>query len=102
MAAAVEVFKDSMIKADQLAAAEKADQVAKQQKAQRMESLVSEFESKISSLVGVLSSASTEMEATAQSMSSTATQPISKLRMSRPPPKRRAPESKRSPRPPRN
>ena len=74
MAAAVEVFKDSMIKADQLAAAEKADQVAKQQKAQRMESLVSEFESKIRSLVGVLSSASTEMEATAQSMLSTATQ----------------------------
>jgi methyl-accepting chemotaxis protein len=74
MAAAVEVFKQNMIKADELAAAEKADQVAKQQKTQRLESLVTEFENKVSSLVGVLSSASTEMEATAQSMSSTATQ----------------------------
>ncbi len=74
MAAAVGVFKENMIKADQLAAAEKADQVAKQQKALRLESLVTEFEGKVSSLVGVLSSASTELEATAQSMSSTATQ----------------------------
>jgi methyl-accepting chemotaxis protein len=74
MASAVAVFKESMIKADQLAAAEQAEQAAKQQKAKRLGDLVNDFETKISGLVGVLSSASTEMEATAQSMSSTATQ----------------------------
>jgi methyl-accepting chemotaxis protein len=74
MASAVEVFKDSMIKADELAAAEQAEQAAKEQKAKHLEHLVNEFETKIGGLVGVLSSASTEMEATAQAMSSTATQ----------------------------
>jgi methyl-accepting chemotaxis protein len=74
MADAVAVFKENMIKADQHIAAEKAGQLAKEQRAKHLADLVGDFETKIGGLVGVLSSASTEMEATAQSMSSTATQ----------------------------
>jgi methyl-accepting chemotaxis protein len=74
MADAVSVFKENMVRADQLAATEKAEQVAKEQRAKHLADWVSDFEVKIGGLVGVLSSASTEMEATAQSMSSTATQ----------------------------
>jgi methyl-accepting chemotaxis protein len=74
MADAVAVFKDNMIKADELAAAEKTAQALKEQRAKRLGALVSGFETKIGGLVGVLSTASTEMEATAQSMSSTAAQ----------------------------
>ena len=74
MAEAVGVFKENMIRADQLAATEKTEQIAKEQRAKHLADLVGDFEIKIGGLVGVLSSASTEMEATAQSMSSTATQ----------------------------
>ena len=74
MSDAVAVFKDSMIKADQLAAAEKAEQIAKEKRAKQLVGLLNDFETKIGALVGILSTAATEMEGTAQSMSSTATQ----------------------------
>lgn len=73
MADSVQVFKEDLIRADELAVAEKAAQVAKEQRASRLEGLVNDFETKVGGLVGILSSASTEMEATAQSMSSNAT-----------------------------
>ena len=63
-----------MIKADQLATADKAEQIAKEQRAKTLAGLVDDFETKIGGLVGVLSSASTELEATAQSMTGTANQ----------------------------
>jgi methyl-accepting chemotaxis protein len=74
MAGAVQVFKDNMIKADQLAAEQAADHAAKEQRAARMEALVRGFEAKVANLVGLLASSATEMEATARSMSSTAGQ----------------------------
>ncbi len=74
IAEAVQVFKHSMIRADELAAAEKAERIAKEQRAQHRLTLAENFETKISGLAGMLSAASTEMEATAQSMSSTAAQ----------------------------
>ncbi|HEY7576702.1 MAG TPA: HAMP domain-containing methyl-accepting chemotaxis protein [Acetobacteraceae bacterium] len=74
MARSVQVFKDNMIKAQDLAAAEKSQQAAKEQRTKRLESMMHSFEEKIGALVGVLSSASTEMAATAESMSSTATE----------------------------
>jgi methyl-accepting chemotaxis protein len=74
MADAVAVFKANMIKAEQLAAAEENELATKARRAKRLEDLVANFETRIGGLVGVLSSASTEMEATAQSMSSTAAQ----------------------------
>jgi methyl-accepting chemotaxis protein len=74
MARSVQIFKDNMIRAQDLTAAEKSQQVAKGQRAKRLESMMHSFEEKIGALVGVLSSASTEMAATAESMSSTATE----------------------------
>ena len=74
MARSVRIFKDNLIKGQELAAAEKSQQVAKEQRTKRLERMMSSFEEKIGGLVSVLSSASTEMTATAQSMSSTATE----------------------------
>jgi methyl-accepting chemotaxis protein len=74
MAGAVQVFKDNMIKADQLAATLEADHVVKDERAARQDALVRDFESKVASTVGLLASSATEMEATARSMSATAGQ----------------------------
>ena len=72
MAAAVQVFKDSMIKADRLAAEKEAENEVKMRRARVLDDLARAFEAKVSELVGGLSSASSVMEETAQSMSSTA------------------------------
>jgi len=72
MAAAVQVFKDNMIRADELAAQQAAEQQLKDARAQKLDGLTKDFESKSSALVGILSSAATELNATAQSMSATA------------------------------
>lgn len=72
MAGALQVFQQSMIRADELAAAEQMEHEVKEQRAARLEALVTAFERKAGALVGVLASASTELEATAQAMSSTA------------------------------
>ena len=73
MAAAVVVFKDRMSEADRLRAAQEAlkTEAAAEQKA-ALYRLADGFESKVGHLVGMLSSASTELEATARSMTSTA------------------------------
>jgi methyl-accepting chemotaxis protein len=72
MAAAVGVFKDNMIKADRLAAEKEAENDIKMRRAHALDELTRTFETKVSELVGGLSSASSVMENTAQSMSSTA------------------------------
>ncbi|MDR3536193.1 MAG: HAMP domain-containing methyl-accepting chemotaxis protein [Acetobacteraceae bacterium] len=74
MAAAVQVFKDSMITADRLSDERKAERAGREQRAARLEELVRAFEAKVGGLVGMLSSGATELQATAQSMSATATQ----------------------------
>ena len=72
MASAVRVFRDSMIKADHLAAEKEAENDVKMRRARALDHLTRAFETKVSELVGGLSSASSVMEQTAQSMSSTA------------------------------
>ncbi len=72
MAAAVQVFKDSMIAADQHAAEQEAERRLKEERTARLDALVKGFEQKINQMVGLLASGSTELEATAQSMSGTA------------------------------
>lgn len=72
MAQAVGVFKDNMIKADHLAVEKAADSEVKVRRAQMLDELARTFEAKVSELVGGLSKASSAMEHTAQSMSSTA------------------------------
>jgi methyl-accepting chemotaxis protein len=72
MASAVRVFKDNMIKADRLAAEKEAENDIKVRRARILDDLARTFETKVGELVGGLSSASTTMENTAQSMSATA------------------------------
>lgn len=72
MAEAVQVFKDSMIEADRLAAAQEAERAVKEKRAAAVETLTQNFEAKVGKLVSMLSSAATEMQATSQSMSSIA------------------------------
>jgi methyl-accepting chemotaxis protein len=72
IAGAVQIFKENMIKADELSAAQAAERAAKEQRADKMVILVRNFESTIAGMVGVLSSSATELQATAQSMSSSA------------------------------
>jgi methyl-accepting chemotaxis protein len=72
MAGAVQIFKDNMVEADRLAAAQKAEQAVKEKRTQTLDMLTKNFEAKIREMVDTLSSASTEMEAAAQSMTSTA------------------------------
>ncbi len=74
MAGAVEVFKDSMILADELAARQAAETAAKQKRAQHVEALTRAFEDKVGTLVGHLSSAAADMESTASSMTALAEQ----------------------------
>jgi methyl-accepting chemotaxis protein len=72
MAGAVQVFKDSMIAADRLAAEKEAEREGKAKRAQALDTLTKSFEAKVRDLVASLSSAATEMEASARSMTSTA------------------------------
>ncbi|TYL87501.1 HAMP domain-containing protein [Bradyrhizobium rifense] len=74
MAAAVQVFKDNMIRADRLTAEKQVENDGKMRRAQALDELTRAFEAKITELVGGLSQASSTMETTAQSMTSTAAQ----------------------------
>jgi methyl-accepting chemotaxis protein len=74
MAAAVQVFKDNMIRADRLTAEKQAENDGKMRRAQALDELTRAFEAKVTELVGGLSQASSTMETTAQSMTSTAAQ----------------------------
>lgn len=74
MAAAVQVFKDNMIRADRLAAEKQAENDGKMRRAQVLDDLTRAFETKVTELIGGLSRASSTMESTAQSMTSTAVQ----------------------------
>ncbi len=75
MAATVLVFKDNMAETERLRTEEEAikRQAAAEQKA-ALHQMADGFESKVGHLVGAFSSASTELEATAQSMTGTAKQ----------------------------
>ncbi|HYG90784.1 MAG TPA: methyl-accepting chemotaxis protein [Azospirillum sp.] len=74
MAAAVQVFKDSMIEAERLAAAQAAEQAAKEQRAAGVERLIRSFDQTVSGVLGSLASASTELGRTADSMAALAEQ----------------------------
>jgi methyl-accepting chemotaxis protein len=72
MAAAVQVFKDNKIRADGLAAEKETENEARMRRAHALDDLTRAFETKVGELVGGLSSASSLMEKTAQSMAETA------------------------------
>ncbi|MEE9140934.1 MAG: methyl-accepting chemotaxis protein [Alphaproteobacteria bacterium] len=72
MAKAMQVFKDNMIKSEELQEQERKDQEAQAKRAERIEELTRDFDKGVSEALGTVSSASTEMQSTAQTMSSTA------------------------------
>ena len=72
MAGAVEVFKESMMKAGHVTAELERDRVAKEQRTGRIDGLVRTFEAHVGTMVGALSAGSTELKSTAESMTGTA------------------------------
>jgi methyl-accepting chemotaxis protein len=74
MAGAIQVFKQNMIRAAELAAAQAAGQTVKEAHAARLTDLVRAFEAKIADMVAVLSAEAGRLQTTAQSMSSSATE----------------------------
>jgi methyl-accepting chemotaxis protein len=72
MAVTVNVFKTNGIEAVRLAAAQETERATKEQRATRLNTLTRAFEAKAGELVGHVSSAATELQATAQSMTGTA------------------------------
>ncbi|SDT89542.1 methyl-accepting chemotaxis protein [Stappia sp. ES.058] len=69
MAAAVLVFKNNMIKAEELAARDAEDVRARDVRAKRIDEITREFDMGVSELLGAVAGASTDMESTATSMS---------------------------------
>ncbi|MDJ0388613.1 methyl-accepting chemotaxis protein [Roseomonas sp. E05] len=74
MADALQVFKQGMMEADRLSAAQRAEQEAKVARGARMDALAQGFEAKAQQLADALASAATELQATARSMSGSASQ----------------------------
>ncbi|WP_425450373.1 methyl-accepting chemotaxis protein [Virgifigura deserti] len=74
MAQAVQIFKENGIQREQLEAQQAQERISKERRAQVMDELTRAFEAKVGDLVGSLSSAATEMQATARSMTATADQ----------------------------
>ncbi|MHB1206828.1 MAG: methyl-accepting chemotaxis protein, partial [Rhodospirillaceae bacterium] len=72
MAMAVQVFKDNMIKAEELAAAQNAERAAKERCAEQIAVRTSAFDNVIKMVLGTVSSASQQMEASAQTMQAAA------------------------------
>ncbi|MDO8978914.1 MAG: HAMP domain-containing methyl-accepting chemotaxis protein [Afipia sp.] len=72
MARAVQIFKQNGIERERLEAEQLNERSAKERRAAQMERLTLEFETKVGDLVQLLSTASSDMQMTAQSMSATA------------------------------
>ncbi len=72
MAKAVQVLKESMIEADEVAATQKAEQEKKEARVKAVEGYIGAFDTSVSGVLQMVSSASTELQTTAQSMSTTA------------------------------
>ncbi|TPG56947.1 HAMP domain-containing protein [Roseomonas nepalensis] len=75
---ALDVFRENALEARRLAAAQAEERAAKERRAARLEEVIGGFEGAVGSLTGHLASASTELEATAQSMSRIARQTTDK------------------------
>jgi methyl-accepting chemotaxis protein len=72
MAESVQVFKENLLKGNELAAAQAAEQAIKEARASRLTQLVRSFEAKIASTVATLATAATELTVTAESMTASA------------------------------
>ena len=74
MAATVSVFRDNMLRTEQLTAAQAAEQAIKEQRAERLDGLTHGFEDRVGGLVGLVASAAAQLQTTARSMTGTASE----------------------------
>ena len=74
MAKAVDVFKQNMTRADELAAEQRAEQEKKEQRQKKVDGYIVAFDNAVQHALEALGSASNEMRSTAESMSATAEQ----------------------------
>lgn len=72
MAAAVQVFKDSMIEGDRLKAEQEAAQRKTEERAKKLDELTRNFEASVGGVVQAVATQANQMESSAQSMSATA------------------------------
>ncbi len=72
MAATVVVFRENMLRNEQLTAERAAEQAVKEKRAERLDGLTLGFENKVGGLVGLVASAATQLQTTARSMAGTA------------------------------
>ena len=72
MARAVQIFKDNIQKTDRLTAEQETERAIKEKRAAHLDRLLAGFEVAAGDMVGLLSSGSTELEATARAMSGSA------------------------------
>lgn len=72
MASALQVFKESMIAAEELANAKRHEDDTQQQRTNRIEELTGAFDSQVSKVLGTVTASTEEMETSAQSLSATA------------------------------
>ena len=72
MSGAVQVFKENMIKADELAAEQRKEEEARAERGRRIEQLCNDFDERASEAVKSVAAASTEMQASSESMAATA------------------------------
>lgn len=74
MANTVQVFRDNMIKADELSAEQHEEHEHKAKRQNAVEDYIAQFETSIAAALNMLSQSSTELQATANAMSATADQ----------------------------
>lgn len=72
MAATVQIFRENMVKADQLEAAQAAERAARERRQAAMEQHTQDFGTSIAGVMGTLSEASAKMRAAAESMAGAA------------------------------
>ncbi|MEZ5815210.1 MAG: nitrate- and nitrite sensing domain-containing protein [Alphaproteobacteria bacterium] len=72
MAKALQTFKSNKIEADRMAEEQRLEQEKQVERGKNLEMLTADFEGSVSELIAALSAASTELDSTAQSMSSIA------------------------------
>lgn len=72
MAAAVQVFKDSMIRSDELAEEQRKEQEERLERTARIEELTANFDSQVSDALTAVTVSTNQMEGSAQSLSTTA------------------------------
>jgi methyl-accepting chemotaxis protein len=72
MANTVQVFRDNMIKADELSGEQRAEHEQKEKRQRAVEEHIAHFESSIAAALNLLAQSSTELQSTANAMSSTA------------------------------